>query len=88
MIAGATGAAAGALLMTKPSNVQDKFGPMGAASFGLGLTSMIASGAAMHRHGMIVAAQRDSTHRAVLSEASIGPIVTPGGTGLGVSLRF
>jgi hypothetical protein len=47
-----------------------------------------ASSAAMHRHNVIVAARRDSTRRAIVTDASIGPVITPNSTGLGMSVRF
>ena len=50
---------------------------------------MLASGVVMHRHRVILAAQRDSTRRAIVSDASIAPMVMPNGApGLGVTLRF
>jgi hypothetical protein len=43
----------------------------------------------MHQHRVIVAAQRDSTKLAVVTEASISPLDAPnGGAGLGMSVRF
>jgi hypothetical protein len=38
---------------------------------------------------MILAAQRDSTKRAIVTDASIAPMVTPkGGAGVSLALRF
>lgn len=89
MISGGLGVAAGTLLMTKSDDVQMKFGQVGMITMGVGLTSMLASGAVMRRHGVILAAQRDSTRRAIVTDASIAPIVTPkGAAGLGMSLKF
>jgi hypothetical protein len=89
MIAGGVGVASGSLLMTKGSDVQQKFGQVGLIAIGMGATSMLTSGLSIHQHRVIAAAQRDSTQRAVVSDAAIGPVVTPtGNTGLALSIRF
>ncbi len=89
MAAGVTSVASGALLLTKGSDVQDKFGQIGAIAIGIGATSMLASAISMHQHRVILAAQRDSTKRSVVTEASVVPVVSPsGGAGLGMTLRF
>jgi hypothetical protein len=89
MITGAMGVTSGALLVTKAPDVQAKFGQIGSVAIGIGLTSMLTSGLAMHQHRVIVAAQRDSTRRSVVTEASVSPVVMPnGGAGLGMTLRF
>jgi len=87
MAAGAASVTSGALLLTKSSDVQQKFGQIGAIAIGVGATSMLTSAIAMHQHRVVLAAQRDSTKRA--TEASVAPLVTPnGGAGLGMTLRF
>lgn len=89
MVTGALGVTAGAMLMTKPDDVQSKFGQFGMISLGIGATSMLASGIGMHQHRMILAAQRDSTKRAIVTDASIAPMVMPnGGAGVSLALRF
>lgn len=87
MAAGAASVTSGALLLTKSSDVQQKFGQIGAIAIGVGATSMLTSAIAMHQHRVVLAAQRDSTKRA--TAASVAPLVTPnGGAGLGMTLRF
>jgi hypothetical protein len=89
MIAGGLGVASGAVLMTKSSASPDMVGTVALVTAGTGLVSMMASGAAMQRHRVILAAQRDSTRRPIVSDASVGPVVTPNGAaGLGMALRF
>jgi len=89
MVAGALGVTSGALLMTRSTTSPEKVGTVGLVTAGTGLVSMIASSAAMHQHGVIVAAERDSTRRAIVTDASIGPVVMPsGGAGVGMSFRF
>jgi hypothetical protein len=89
MIAGGLGVSSGALLMTRSSASPDIVGTVGVVTAGSGIVSMIASGAAMHRHRAIVAAQQDSTRRPIVTDASVGPVVAPNGAvGLGMSLRF
>jgi hypothetical protein len=89
MVMGAVSVTSGALVLTKGSAVQDKFGQIGAVAIGMGLTSVWTSGRAMHKHRVIVAAQRDSTKRSVVTEASVGPLVTPNGNaGLRMAFRF
>ncbi|MGH7618672.1 MAG: hypothetical protein ACREPM_15740 [Gemmatimonadaceae bacterium] len=88
MAMGATSAGAGALLMTK-SEMGQKFGTIGLVGVGTGIVSMVASATAMHRHGVIEAAQRDATRRPIVAEASIAPIVTANGSpGLGLNVKF
>jgi len=89
MMAGALGVGAGGLLMTHSSASPDKVGTLGLVTAGTGLLSMVAAGTAMHSHNQFLAAQRDSTRRPVVTDASIGPVVTPNGsTGIGMSFRF
>jgi hypothetical protein len=89
MVLGAASVTSGTLLLTKGPDVQNKFGQIGAVAIGMGATSVLASAVAMHQHRVIVAAQRDSTKRSVVTTASVSPVVMPNGAaGLGMTLRF
>jgi hypothetical protein len=89
MMAGALGVGAGGLLMTHSSASPDKVGTLGLVTAGTGLLSMVAAGSAMHAHHQRLAAERDSTRRPGVTDASIGPFVAPtGSTGIGMSFRF
>jgi len=80
MMVGALGVGAGGLLMTHSSASPDKVGTLGLVTAGTGLLGMVAAGNAMHAHHQILATQRDSTRRPVVTDASIGPVVTPNGS--------
>jgi hypothetical protein len=89
MMAGALSVGAGGLLMTHSTASPDKVGTVGLVTAGTGLIGMAAAGTAMHAHHQIFAAQRDSTRRPVVTDASIGPVVAPNGSaGIGMSFRF